>query len=124
MSTGPKVEGGTARHVSPTRVQRRELMLEAEEIVATVRALWKDLLRNPFAEGERHGMTGPQVTVMACLVRKGPITLTELSRTLGMSHSSASGIVDRLETRRLVRRTADARDRRRTLIEVTDAVHR
>lgn len=97
---------------------------DADAILATVRALWKDLLRNPFADAERHGITGPQVTVMACLVRTGPTTLTELSRTLGSSHSSTSGIVDRLQARGLVRRTEDASDRRRTQIEVTDAVHR
>jgi DNA-binding MarR family transcriptional regulator len=68
-------------------------------------------------------MTGPQITVMACLVSRGPMTLTELSRWLGMSHSSASGIVDRLQVRGLLRRTEGATDRRRTSIEVTEAVH-
>ncbi len=52
------------------------------------------------------------------------MTLTELSRTLAMSHSSASGIVDRLQARGLVRRTEDANDRRRTSISVTDGVTR
>ena len=104
--------------------RRRSLDSEAGEILATVRALWKDLLRNPRSEAEEHGMTGPQVTVMECLVRSGPMTLTELSRTLGMSHSSASGIIDRLERRGMLRRTQDASDRRRTSIEVTDAVRR
>jgi MarR family transcriptional regulator, organic hydroperoxide resistance regulator len=89
-----------------------------------VRALWRDLLRNPYADAEQHGMTGPQITVMACLVSKGPMTLTELSRSLGMSHSSASGIVDRLQARGLLRRAEDATDRRRTSIQVTGAVQR
>jgi MarR family transcriptional regulator, organic hydroperoxide resistance regulator len=104
--------------------RRRPLHDDAEEILAIVRALWKDLLRNPRAEAEEHGMTGPQVTVMECLVKRGPMTLTELSRTLGMSHSSASGIIDRLERRGTVRRREDAADRRRTSIEVTEAVRR
>ena len=98
------------------------LVAEAEEILAHVRALRRDLLRNPFADAERSGLTGPQVTVMACLVSRGPLTLTELSRELGMSHSTASGIVDRLEARDLVRRTPDATDRRRTRIAVTELV--
>jgi DNA-binding MarR family transcriptional regulator len=107
-------------------VTRRQpsLQREAEEILAMVRALWKDLVRNPTAEAKQYGVTGPQVTVMACLVRGGAMTLTELSRTLGMSHSSASGIVDRLEARGLLRRTEDASDLRRTPIEVTDQVRR
>ncbi|MGH2354920.1 MAG: MarR family winged helix-turn-helix transcriptional regulator [Chloroflexota bacterium] len=97
-------------------------MAEAEEILAHIRALRRDVLRNPFADAERSGLTGPQVTVMACLVLRGPLTLTELSRELGMSHSTASGIVDRLQARGLVRRTPDATDRRRTRITVTEQV--
>jgi DNA-binding MarR family transcriptional regulator len=108
------------------RSPRRDPVLqrEADDILATVRMLWKDLLRNPYADAAQRGMTGPQVTVMTRLVAKGPTTLTELSRSLGMSHSSASGIVDRLESRGLVRRAEDTIDRRRTSIEVTDAVRR
>ena len=104
--------------------RRASLQHEAEEILATVRMLWKDLLRNPRADAEEFGMTGPQVTVIACLVKRGPLALTELSRTLGMSHSSASGIVDRLQSRGVLRRIQDTSDRRRTSIEVTDAVRR
>src|SRR4029453_11848163 len=94
------------------------LMRQADDILATVRTLWKDLLRNPFADAEQSGITGPQITVMACLVTKGPMTLTELSRSLGMSHSTASGIVDRLQHRGLLQRAEDAVDRRRTSIAV------
>lgn len=97
---------------------------QAEEIVARIRALRRDLLHSPFADAERAGLTGPQVTLMACLVRSGPITLTELSRTLRMSHSTASGIVDRLQARGLVRRMQDTTDRRRTRITVTEKVAR
>jgi len=100
------------------------LIAETEEILAHIRALRRDLLRNPYADAEGSGLTGPQVTVMACLVRGGPLTLTELSRQLGMSHSTASGIVDRLQARGLVQRTPDATDRRRTRITVTEDVSR
>jgi DNA-binding MarR family transcriptional regulator len=112
------------RGITPARRHDSALRQQAEEILATVRFLWRDLLRNPFADAEQHGITGPQITVMACLDGKGPMTLTELSRSLGMSHSSASGIVDRLQARGLLRRTEDAADRRRTSIEVTEAVQR
>ncbi|MPY87010.1 MAG: MarR family transcriptional regulator [Luteitalea sp.] len=100
------------------------IVAEAEEILARFRALRRDLHRSPFADAERAGLTGPQVTVMACLVSKGPVTLTELSRVLGMSHSTVSGIVDRLQARGLVRRSQDTADRRRTRIMVTETVTR
>ena len=118
------MKASAKRGIESVRRQDSALRQQAQEILATVRVLWRDLLRNPYADAEQHGMTGPQITVMACLVSRGPMTLTELSRSLGMSHSSASGIIDRLQARGLVRRTEDATDRRRTSIEVTEAVQR
>jgi DNA-binding MarR family transcriptional regulator len=100
------------------------LARDADAILSQLRMLRRDVLRNPYADAAEHGLTGPQVTVMALVVSKGPLTLTELSRSLSMSHSTASGIVDRLETRGLVRRTPDAADRRRTAITVTEGVRR
>jgi DNA-binding MarR family transcriptional regulator len=100
------------------------LIAEAEEILALVRALRRDLLRNPNEDAEGAGLTGPQVSLMACLVGRGAATLTELSRMLGMNHSTASGIVDRLQSRGLVRRTQDPADQRRTRIIVTEKVAR
>lgn len=100
------------------------LAREVEETLTAIRVLWRDLFRNPFAEAEASGLTGPQVRLVATVVRSGPISLTELSQTLGVSHSTASGIVDRLEARGLLRRTPDAADRRRTTIALTDIVTR
>jgi DNA-binding MarR family transcriptional regulator len=102
--------------------QESILLREAEEALADIKALWRDLFRNPFDEARKSGLTGPQVTLMACVVTGGPITLTEISRRLGMSHSTASGIVDRLQARGLLDRREDATDRRRTTITVTDSV--
>jgi DNA-binding MarR family transcriptional regulator len=113
----------TIRRVGNRR-QSVGLGREADTILGQLRMLRRDLLRNPYVDAAEHGLTGPQVTVMALLVSKGPLSLTDLSRSLSMSHSTASGIVDRLETRGLVRRTADAADRRRTAITVTEGVRR
>ena len=115
-----------ARKTQGVEAPRRKpaLIAEAEEILALVRALRRDLLRNPSEDAEGAGLTGPQVSVMACLVGRGAATLTELSRMLGMNHSTASGIVDRLQSRGLVRRTQDPGDQRRTRIIVTEKVTR
>ncbi len=115
--SGKNRRKGTAR-----RRHDPALVREAEETLAHVDALWRGLFHSPFDEAREAGLTGPQVRLMAALVSRGTMPLTELSRTLGMSHSTASGIVDRLEARGLVRRTPDARDRRRTAIAVTDSV--
>jgi MarR family transcriptional regulator, organic hydroperoxide resistance regulator len=118
--------------MAPKRGQRRPsiahpdaaLARETEHALAHIRALWRDLFRNPFADAEASGLTGPQVTLIASLVSRGPMTVTELSRALGMSHSTASGIVDRLASRGLLERSRDAADKRRTRIAVTPKVTR
>ena len=46
----------------------------------------------------------------------------ELARRLNLSHSTTSGIVDRLQARGLVTREQDANDRRYTRVEVTPPV--
>lgn len=96
----------------------------AEETVGHIRALWRILFRNPIAEAEEEGLTGPQVSVMAFLVSKGPSAVTEVARAVGMGHSTASGIVDRLQARGLVERGQDPADRRRSVVRVTGSVTR
>ena len=97
---------------------------QAQEIVAHLGALRRELRADPTDDIVRSGLTGPQIACMAHLVRRGPTGLTELSRELGLSHSTASGIVDRLEARGLVERTPDETDGRRRTIAVTSKVER
>lgn len=100
-------------------------LAEAQEVMSHVRALRQRLLGmsvEPNRDQERSGLTGPQVSVMTYLVLNGPATVTELSRELRLSHSTTSGVVDRLQARGLVHRTRDDQDRRYTRISVTGIV--
>jgi DNA-binding MarR family transcriptional regulator len=103
--------------------QDRGLLADAQEIVAHLRTLRRDVLRTAADIG-RSGLTGPQISVQALLVVNGPMTIGDLGRDLGLSHSTVSGIVDRLEARGLVQRAADPADRRYTRISVTPLVER
>lgn len=105
-------------------VTERDLRIQAQEIVAHVRALRRDLLCASAEDIARSGLTGPQVSVLAHLVMNGPATVTELGRGLGIGHSTVSGIVDRLQARGLVQRVQDDADRRYTRISVTEKVDR
>lgn len=123
MSSRSKTSLTTTRNLVRLDCTNPAITAEAEEIVAEIRALRRELLRNPPSEeGEAAGVTGPQRSVIACLVARGPMTLTEISRTLRMGQSTASGIVDRLHSRGFVWRTEDPTDRRRTRITVTRQV--
>lgn len=103
-------------------VTEPDFFIQAQEIVGHIRALRRDLLCASAEDVARSGLTGPQVSVMAHLVMNGPATVTELGREMGTSHSTISGIVDRLQARGLVQREQDDTDRRYTRIRVTEMV--
>lgn len=96
----------------------------AEDVMEHVRALRKLLLGGGPEPSDRHGsgLTGPQVAALTALVRQGPATLTELAERLHLSHSTTSGIVDRLQARGLVARSRDERDGRVSRVAVTAPV--
>jgi DNA-binding MarR family transcriptional regulator len=69
-------------------------------------------------------LTPPQVAALQLLVDElrqsgDGLSLSELSRRMGLAHSTVSGIVTRLERRNLVERTTRPDDRRFASIELT-----
>ncbi len=72
-------------------------------------------------------LTPPQVLALEALVDHhretgAGLSLSELSRRMGLAHSTVSGIVTRLERRGLLRRTTRPDDRRFVAIELTQPV--
>ena len=69
---------------------------------------------------DQHKLTSESIAVLQHLVDAGPLTMAEAAAHLGRSQSAMSEMVDRMERRGLVARLADQRDRRRTLVWLTD----
>ncbi|CBL46644.1 Transcriptional regulator, MarR family [gamma proteobacterium HdN1] len=63
--------------------------------------------------------TTPQLVALLAIAEQGPITLKKLSQSIDLSPSTVVGIVDRLESGSLIRRTRNPDDRRQTLISIT-----
>ncbi|MCP2250055.1 MarR family winged helix-turn-helix transcriptional regulator [Lentzea aerocolonigenes] len=98
---------------------------DAETVMAHLRALRQELLTTsmePAGDQARSGLTAPQIGLIRSLVVEGSATVTELARRLSLSHSTTSGIVDRLQARGLVTREVDPSDRRYTRVQVTEPV--
>jgi DNA-binding MarR family transcriptional regulator len=94
----------------------------AQEIEGHLSAV-RQILRRPVeAEFARGNLTGPQRSVMQALFHAGGMNLKELSRRVGLAHSTVSGIVDRLERRGLAQRQSDPVDGRASTIVVTRMV--
>jgi DNA-binding MarR family transcriptional regulator len=54
---------------------------------------------------------------LSILERLGPLSAGEIARRSGLATASVTNLIDRLERKGFVRRLADARDRRRVLVE-------
>jgi DNA-binding MarR family transcriptional regulator len=70
-----------------------------------------------------HPLTPQSWAVLQHLAHAGPLTIGEAARHLGRAQSVVSEIMDGLERKDLVARVRDGRDRRRTLVWLTDAAH-
>jgi len=93
-------------------MRKNRLTSLAEEIDLHLRSI-RQILRQPVeAEFARGGLTGPQRSVMHYLVNSNGLSLKDLSRQVGLAHSTVSGIVDRLEKQGLVERKTHETDGR------------
>ena len=66
-----------------------------------------------------HGLTITQCYVLHLLIQRGRLTLNELAAEMHLDKSTLSRMVDGLERKQAVRRTANPADDRSTLIEAT-----
>lgn len=67
---------------------------------------------------EAHGIGTAQQAILFTLLKNDTATLSSLVRELGMTKSSLSGLVDRMEKAQLVRREPSAHDARSALIRL------
>lgn len=108
-----------SKRVDPDAVAARtRLGLRVFLRLATCRNL---LMREARKSIDRWGLTLPQFDVLAELARADErgFTFIELSRLLLVTSGNLTGIVDRLEAEQIVRREADASDRRVIRIRLT-----
>lgn len=65
-------------------------------------------------------LTMPQLKVLFLVAGGREVTMTQLARSLGMTLSTATGVVDRLVAQGLVRREDHPEDRRLVLVRLTE----
>jgi DNA-binding MarR family transcriptional regulator len=86
-------------------------------------------LRELILAGERYriavaahlDLTVNESRAISYLLARGPMGQTELSAALGLTTSSTTTLLDRLEQREMVRRVPDPNDRRRSTVELPES---
>lgn len=84
-------------------------------IIATYKVMQRGMTKLLSQEG----LTGPQFSALRAIAKHGSTPMKTLSEELVVSKANITGIVDRLEYKKLVRRAASSRDRRATMVELT-----
>ena len=99
---------------------RENQLHESQAVLVALRRIMRAIDLRSRQLVQELGVTGPQLMVLEQLVRGGVgVPAGSLAKAVSLSHATLTGIVSRLESRRLVRRRDDDRDRRRVLVEVT-----
>jgi MarR family transcriptional regulator, organic hydroperoxide resistance regulator len=115
---------GTGREGS--RVDEKSKGIRAVKVLKHVMDAIKQNIEYQFREmhgnspeGMRIHITGPQGMLMGILAKQGEMKISDLSNELGLSNSTVSGIVDRLERNGFVERKRSDKDRRIVYVCVT-----
>lgn len=69
-----------------------------------------------YAIADKAGLTGADHKYLGVLMQNGAMTAGELAKKTGLTTGAITGIIDRLEKRKLVSRDSDSTDRRKVLI--------
>lgn len=91
------------------------------QVVGSLRALSTEMDRLDQAAADWYGLNRTDMQALDILGRTGPLAPTALARQLGFTTGGVTTVLDRLEKAGYIRRRPDPADRRRQLVETTEA---
>jgi DNA-binding MarR family transcriptional regulator len=89
---------------------------EIGELFSAIEKRLRHAMRRCFVD---KGITMPQGMLIGILHKQGEVKVTELSEKMGLSNSTVSGIIDRLEKQDIVERVRSQEDRRIVYVKLT-----
>lgn len=97
-----------------------EKMILIADIVDNVRRVFHILHEKSKQVERQTGLTSPQLWTIKILAEEAPLRVSDLARRLYLHPATVVGILDRLESRGLARRSGSEQDHRVVLVELTD----
>jgi DNA-binding MarR family transcriptional regulator len=91
------------------------------QVAGGLRALSTEIDRLDQAAADRYGLNRTDMRALDILGRAGPLAPTALARLLGFTTGGVTTVLDRLEKAGYIRRRPDPGDRRRQVVETTEA---
>lgn len=100
-------------------VERQGEEFYADQVLMSLRRIIRAVDLHSRMLLQKHGLTGPQLTVLKTLSECGETSVGELAKQVHLSQGTITGILDRLERRQFVSRRKSEEDKRRMLAAVT-----
>src|SRR5215470_18954707 len=91
------------------------------QVAGGLRALSTEIDRLDQAAADRYGLNRTDMRALDITGRAGPLAPTDLARQLGFTTGGVTTVLDRLERAGYIRRRPDPGDRRRQVVETTEA---
>jgi MarR family transcriptional regulator, organic hydroperoxide resistance regulator len=98
------------------KIDAIEITMEVLTLMHQIHAL---LHQNMIKSFKKLSITPPQGMVIRNLGKNGRMKISEISKTLGLSNSTVSGIIDRLENQNIVDRERSKEDKRVVYVSLT-----
>jgi DNA-binding MarR family transcriptional regulator len=93
----------------------------AGQVAASLRALSTEIDRLDQAAADQYGLNRTDMRALDIVGQEGPLAPTALARRLGFTTGGVTSVLDRLERAGYIRRRPDPSDRRRQVVEATEA---
>lgn len=93
------------------------------EIYHQLRKIFQALSIHSKQLNKRFGLTGPQLMILKAIAAQSHPTIGNLARSVCLSQATVTNILDRLEKRELIERTRSTVDKRRVLVNTTNAAN-
>jgi len=93
----------------------------SDQVAGGLRALSTEIDRLDQAAADRYGLNRTDMRALDIVGRSGPVAPTALARRLGITTGGVTSVLDRLEQAGYIRRQPHPGDRRRQVVQTTEA---
>lgn len=90
------------------------------KILTILKHIMIEINKSMHNQFKKLDLTGPQGMLIGILNHNGKMKVSDLSKKLGLSNSTVSGIIDRLEKRGFVQRIRSEKDRRIVYVDISE----
>jgi DNA-binding MarR family transcriptional regulator/GNAT superfamily N-acetyltransferase len=98
-----------------TLIPKKETL---DHVLIALRRIVRSIDLHSKKLAQSHGLTIPQVVLLREIQQRGRLSLSDLARSSILSNATVTGIIDRLEAKKLVKRIRSETDRRQVFVEI------